>query len=715
MPDLNALLNPRSIALIGASPEETTIRGRMVQGVKHLPYPGEVVAVSRTHKNIGGLRTVSSVEDLPYGMDLAVIAVPSQFVASALRTAAERGVRASVIISSGFAEERGEAGKERQDEVVAIIKQYDLAVCGPNAEGFLNATAPVAATFSPTALELEHGSILHATPGGAMAVVSQSGGIGFSFLNRGVPAGIPVSYVISTGNEAGVDSLTLTEHLLDDEATGVVLIFLEGLKRPDKLDAVAAKAATLGKYIIVAKMGRSSAGAAAAESHTASLAGSYRAYEAKLRRCGVLMATDQDHALALARTLTYWGARRPKGKRVGILTPSGGAGIWLADICSDYGLELPELDAQTRADFDEVLPAYGVSRNPVDITAQFVAQYGYARAVEIMARSTAVDCIIVVASLIHPGAMKRDQDNLKAIVATLDIPTLVCTYTRTHNEAVEVLSSAGLPCFTSMVDAARAVADLALDGEAENYHESVVEETLPSPTPPPAATGPLLSEFQTRHWLALGGVPMPEVFLAADADQAFKISTDVGAPVALKVQIAAIAHKTEAGLVALDVRPGEDVQRVFEKLLAAASEHTDVGAVEGVQLQAMSPEGVEIIVGVQQDPDFGPMLLLGSGGILVELINDTRMVALPIDEQGIRAELRALKCWPLLRGFRGRPAADVDALVALMLSLQTFALANGEHYEDLELNPIRVHATGMGVTILDASARLRDKPLPTEP
>ena len=395
MPDLDALFWPRSIALVGASPDKTIIRGRIVEAVTLRGFDGPLHAVSRSHDEIAGITCYPSVEALPGQVDLAIVTIPAEHVAATLRACGKIGVKAAIVISSGFGEERGEAGAARQRVIADIARELDMAILGPNAEGFLNARMPLAATFSPTVVHVENGLRPEASRGRGIAVVSQSGGIGFSFFHRGRPKALNFSFVVSTGNEAGLNAMDVAAYLVEDDETAVVLAFLEGVRAPEKLLRVASRAADLRKPLIFAKVGRSEAAAAAAASHTASLAGAARSYDAVFRRCGILSGEDQDHMVDVAAAFAFFGDRLPKGTRVGILTPSGGAGTWLADVCEHHGLTVPVLDAQTRAAIDRMLPAYGATRNPVDVTAQVIFTVGYAPALELLARAPGIDAVLV--------------------------------------------------------------------------------------------------------------------------------------------------------------------------------------------------------------------------------------------------------------------------------------------------------------------------------
>ena len=444
MPDLNALFWPRSIALVGASPDRTIIRGRIVEAVTLHGFDGPLHAVSRSHDAIDGIACHPSVEALPGPVDLAIVTIPAEHVAASLRACGRIGVKAAIVISSGFGEERGESGADRQREIAAVAGEFDMAVLGPNGEGFLNARLPLAATFSPAVVHVEDGLRPKVSRARGIAVISQSGGIGFSFFHRGRPKALNFSFVVSTGNEAGLHAMDVAHFLVEDDETAVVLAFLESIRAPEMLVRVAGRAAELRKPLIVAKVGRSEAAAAAAASHTASLVGAARSHDAVFRRCGILDGEDQEHMVDVAAAFAFFGDRLPKGTRVGILTPSGGAGAWLADVCEQHGLSVPPLDAQTRAAIDRMLPAYGASRNPVDVTAQVIFTLGYSPALERLARAPGIDAVLVAGSLSHSRYIERDLENLVRIGRSADKPVIFCAYTRASPHAVELLAR-GIP------------------------------------------------------------------------------------------------------------------------------------------------------------------------------------------------------------------------------------------------------------------------------
>ena len=750
MPDLDALFRPRSIALVGASPDRTIIRGRIVEAVALHGFGGSLHVVSRSHREIAGIPCHPSVDALPGPVDLAIVTIPAEHVAATLRACGRRGVKAAIVISSGFGEERGEAGAARQREIAGIAREFDMAVLGPNAEGFLNNRMPLAATFSPAVVHVENGLRPEGSRARGIAVVSQSGGVGFSFFHRGRPKALDFSYVVTTGNEAGLDAMDVAAWLVEDDETEVVLAFLEGVRAPEKLIRVAARAASLRKPLVFAKVGRSEAAAAAAASHTASLAGTARSYDAVFRRHGILPGEDQEHMVDVGAAFAFFAGRLPKGTRVGILTPSGGAGAWLADVCEHHGLTVPVLDAGTRAAIDRMLPTYGASRNPVDVTAQVIFTVGYAPPLELLANAPGIDAVLVAGSLSHARYVERDFENLLRIGASVDRPVIFCGYTRADPHAVELLARAGFPCTTSMANAAKALRAMneyreflerreaaaprtverdeslvrALSGVAVHDGGGVetgaraghgsdpgtgarIATVSAGRTEPgmarEAAVGAAMCEHDSKTLLAAYGIGgIPPGGLALDAAGAVRIAGEIDAPVAMKVQATDLPHKSDSNGIALGVEGGGAVREAFGRIVENVRAYAPAATIRGVRVERMAAPGVEMIVGVSRDSDFGLMIGVGLGGVLVELLDDFVLSPAPVDAAEAGAMLRELRGRRILDGVRGAPPADVDALVALLVEVSELAAAACGALEALDLNPVIVHPRGQGVSVVDA-------------
>ena len=707
MPDLRALFWPRSIALVGASPDKSGIRGRIVDAVRQYGFDGPLYPVSRSHESIDGLTAYASVSALPEAVDLAIITIPARYVPEVMEACGKRGIRAAIIISSGFAEERGEEGAAREQTIRAAVQRYDLAVLGPNGEGFMNSAIPLTASFSPTIFDLDHGLTPAQSTAGGIAVVSQSGGVGFSFFNRGRPKELRFSFVVSMGNEAGLEGLDVVDYLLDDDNTDALIMFVEGFRTPGKFAPVASRAAAARKPLLIAKVGSSEAGARAAASHTASLAGSARAYEAMFQRYGVVAGRDVDEMIDMAAGFTFFRHRLPRGKRVAIITPSGGAGIWLADVCEAHGLEVPALDQQTRDAIDRLLPAYGSSRNPVDVTAQVIFQLGYAPVLELIASSPSIDAIIVTGSLGLAKYVKPQIQELARLGETIQMPVIFCAYTLAHPEAIALLAQAGFPCLTSMPNAARTIAAMAdyrcfLERFAGQAEESVDALVIPEDIAARLAQAPgVVCEHEAKSILASLGIAGHRDTLVASEDQAVRAAADLQQTVALKVQSPQISHRSAAGAVALNLEGEAEIRTAYRAILENAGRKHPDADIHGVLVSPMSGSGVEIIVGTTRDPDFGPILVVGAGGILVEVLDDVIATPAPASRAQVLAVLDDWKGKRLLDGSAGLPACDIDALADLMVKVSRFA-ASADSVSALDLNPVVVHPCGSGVSVVDA-------------
>lgn len=704
MPDLDALLTPRSIAVIGASPDAQIIRGKLQHVLQARGFPGRLYPVSRSHAVVQGLRAYPSVADIPEAVDLAIIVVPAAAVPGATEECGRAGAKAAYIISSGFAEEAGSTGPALQEAVRDTAQRYDMAVCGPNAEGFFNAPAGIVATFSPAVEDYERPMLPRVEKGRRLAVVAQSGGVGFAFFHRGRPKQLRFDFVISTGNEAVLDSFALVEHLVEEDKADIVLMYLEGVKAPRTFLRAAAKAADRGKPVIVAKMGRSEVGQRAAASHTAALAGADSTYDALFRRYGVIRADDMDGMLDIAAALSF--CPLPRDARVAVMSGSGGAGVWMADTLAMHGLDVPPLDAPTRQEIEALIPSFGSAANPVDLTAAAIYRVGYARVVEILQRSPVIDAVVVVGSLPNTHRLRLERETFARVAAHPEKPVLFCAYTLAAPEAVALGAEVGLPIYTSMPNCARALRAMVdhrrfLDGWQRR-------EAVPAPDPDPRLReglrrmGRVLCEYEAKDLLAAYDVPRLPESLETDAEAAAAAAARLGFPVALKIQSPDLVHKTEVGGVVLNLQTPESVRAAFREVLDRGLASRPEAELRGVLVQKMAPSGQEIILGISRDPDFGPMLMVGLGGIHVEVLRDVAFAPVPLSETEARSLLAGLKGAKLLHGVRGAPPADVPALVALMVKVSRLAAEFADEIDEIDLNPVLVHPVGYGLTVVDA-------------
>jgi len=710
MPDIHALLWPRHVALIGASAELESLRGRLMHTMLSHPFEGQIYPVTRSHAEVLGRKAYASVRDLPQRPDLAVLIIPAPYIPQALEDCGRAGAKAAVVLSSGFAEAVGADGSRLQAEIRAIAKRFDLAVVGPNAEGFANLPAALVPTFSP-ALEASERPLLPSGPRrGQITVLAQSGGIGFSFFDHGRAKELAFRYIVTTGNEACLETMDIAEYALEEGKTDALIVLLEDVKSPQTLRRVAEKALRAGVPIITAKIGRSEAGVRAAASHTAALAGSYQAYRAMFERYGLIEGHDIDEMIDLAHAMIAWRGRLPAGKRVGICTASGGGGGWMADTCAAAGLEVPMLDAATRARVDQHLPAYGTSQNPVDATAQAVHKIGYAGLARLVLDAPALDGLVIVITARSSKNLARQEAALAQLAAETTKPILLWSYTLPAPQSSKLLADAGYPLFTDIRNCARAFAAMADYRALREAFLKPTEVSSSGTLPDRAAARAQLkaSENVLCHWearplLAAYGIgTLPPARLVHSAAAALEAAASLGGPVALKVQSPDIAHKTEAGAVRLNVFGVEAVAAAYGDLIAAAQRHAPSARIHGVLVEAMVPPGQEMILGIKRDRTFGPLLLVGLGGVNVELVQDVALAPVPLSHASARDLLLRLKGARLLNGYRGRPASDVDALVEAMVRLGQLAQDFIDEIGEIDLNPIIVHPEGEGISVVDA-------------
>jgi acyl-CoA synthetase (NDP forming) len=696
---------PDSIAVIGASSDTHTLRGRLTHALIGHGYAGRVYPVTRSQSEVLGLRAYASVGDLPEPADLAVIVVPAAVVPQTLAECGARGIRAAVVISSGFAEESGTAAQARDLELRRIAKEHGILVCGPNSEGLVNSLQRVVATFSPVFHDPGR-SLSPATPHGRpIAVSCQSGALTFAFLNRGRDRQLRFTYQVSAGNQTILEAHDYVDWALDHGGADIFLLYLEAIRRPDRFRAVADKAAAAGKPLIAAKVGRSDAGRRAAASHTGSLAHAGVIDDAIFRHHGVIRGEDLDHMLDVAAAFAF--CPLPSGNRVAVITGSGGSAVWMADILSAHGLELPVLEDDIQQRLLALLPSYASAQNPVDGTAQAIHEVGYARLVEIVRESQRIDTILLIGSLANDATAAERAAELAAMTGPRHKPLLLCTYTGASPGAMAAFAEAGIPCYTSMPSCARAIRALVDYARfQERRHRPALPDTssrLRDETAVAlAAARPVLTEHEAKALLAGYGIPRPLEALTTSAEDAATAAANIGGAVALKVQSPDITHKTEAGAVALGVQGDGAVREAYSRVLANAMAAHPSAAIRGVLVQKMAPPGREIILGVTRDADFGPMLMVGLGGIHVEVLRDVAFSPVPIGPDEALALIGELRGAAMLDGVRGAPPADRAALADLIGALSRFAADHADLIDEIDLNPVIVHPQGQGLTVVDA-------------
>ncbi len=690
---LSQIFNPGAVAIVGASADISKISGKLLDITLKSGFSGRIYPINLNTPVVQGLRAYSSLAGAPEIPDLVLIAVPGAGVPAIIAESAAIGVKAAVVLSSGV----------DPDAIKAACGDSGMLILGSNTEGFYHAGNSFAATFAQTVdshlVAKRHTESRR--PGRPLSVVSQSGGMGFATFGRLVDEDIDIHAVITTGNEDFIECLDVIEYLIDEGKSGAIILFVEGFKDGRRFSAVAERAKAAGMPIIVLKVGASDAGQRAAISHTAHLAGSDAAYDAMFKRHGVIRVRDQEALLAVAASFSR--LPEPKGRRVAVITTSGGAGTWAADSCEACGLELPELSSGLQKQLASFLPSYATTGNPVDVTGHAVEDGGttLVAVLKSLLASDEIDSVIVNMGLAKPGRVSQMAPVLGPLLAPSPKPILFHSHIQPQQDNLSALASLGGVGVRSLRSAAIALDALARSGEMRSRTSLV---SAPSVQTGSAVQGHgVLDERATRMLLEAYGIPAPPAALAASAGEAMVMAEKMGFPVALKIQSVDIPHKTEAGGVALNVT-GESLGRCYDAILSSAQAHAPEAKIEGVLVQKMMPPGHEMIVGILDDVDFGPFVVLGAGGIYAEVLRDTEISPAPIDLQEAHRMIAALRMSPILEGARGKPRADIGALADLLVRVGHLADVERARLQQFDLNPVVVYPEGQGAFALDAVA-----------
>lgn len=705
---MDRLLRPRSVAVVGASPNPSFVSG-ILKNLLRWGYQGPVAAVNPRHDRILDAPCYPSLLDVPHAIDLVVVGVAHRLVPSILAECERKGVGAVDIVSSGFSETGGEAGARRQAELAAWAGRTGIPVGGPNCLGLMNATIGMVAL--PTVFE-------RLIPG-AVGAVLQSGMMAPSVLVPLLARGIGLTMAVTTGNEADLVAADYLQYLVEDDATRVIACFTEQIKTPDRFVAACERAADRRKPIVMLKIGRSEGARWSALAHTGSLVGADGVVDAVLRKLGVARVTSVD---ALLEAVAVFHARKlPRGPGVAAISVSGGAVGLLADQAADCGVTFAPLPEATAQRLRGVVPEYGSVGNPLDITGQGVFQTEITEgALAALAEAGPFD--VVVWGRAFPSRLDRQtpvgQILERAVDTHRDVVFLVMSLVGGHLHASPnpdlpmadpILALDGIPFLQGSEAGLRAVA--ALIRYAAFQRERAARASGPRRVQPEvaeraralvrAAGGRALTEREGKQVLALYGIPTTRETLAASADDAAAAAGAIGFPVALKVESPDLLHKTDAGAVLLDVRGSDAVRAGFARVVANARRAAPAAEIRGVLVQEMVGAGTEMIVGMSRDPQFGPVLACGLGGIFVDTLRDVQLLLPPVSEGNARAAIARLRGAPILAGTRGAAPADVDALVDVLLRFSELAADLGGVAREIDINPLIVLTAGRGVRAVD--------------
>jgi acyl-CoA synthetase (NDP forming) len=740
---IHKMLNPRSIAVVGATPR-LQYGGRMLAAALKAKDRVNVYPVNPRYDEIMDTKCYPSVADLPEAPDMVGIVVPYERVLDVLRESHQKGAGSAIVISAGFAERGVKERRDLQEQLGEFARESGLRVSGPNCLGVANLKDDIWASASSLgALGLA----------GPVGLVCQSGASAFGpFLARAVDAGIGFTYLVSTGNEADLDFADFVRYLLDDDSTRVIAGFVEGFKDARKFVEVARLAAQRGKPIVLIKIGRSELGARAAVSHTAALTGIDALYDAAMSQHGVIRVQDYDELLEVSQLLAQ--CPQPAKQGIAVVSHSGGISSLTADMCGQAGLELPPLTEQAKKGINSVLKGFGWAANPADVTG-FAMGESFPEIMGHMIDEPDVGTMVVASSggdgqaeqvmEQRDRAFNKNEGERKGVV-------FLWTGSRTATDGLDKLKSAQIPVFYTPSQLASGLSsylgyyawrDLRLKqgfGHAppiDTQQEEAIARLLPS------GQRRALSEHESKQLLTGWDVPVTREVLAGSVEEAVHAARTLGYPVVMKVDSSDIPHKTEAGVVRLDIEGDDEVRHAYEQLMLTANQLIgakevppflpfekgemggfSVGKVElranapdqggarsaiinRVLVQEMVSDAVEVIVGVSYDTQLGPVLLFGTGGVMVEVYNDFALRLCPITSWDAREMIAEVKGSALLHGFRGRPTADLDALVETLVRVSHLAVHLEGKLAEMDINPLMVLPTGLGVKAADALVVLK--------
>ncbi|MBX9775611.1 MAG: acetate--CoA ligase family protein [Xanthobacteraceae bacterium] len=686
------MLRPRSIAVVGASATPGALGQSLLANLERFAYRGDLHLVSATRSEIGGRPCLKSTFELPEGVDCATLAIPRAGILEAVQGCAARGVGGVIIYAAGFAE-TGPEGQRLQVEIARIARDRGMAVSGPNCLGHINYVDGIPLTFSscaPVPLAGRRG----------IGIVSQSGAMATVFRAALHPRDIAISHSISTGNEALNGTEDFLDFLIEDEATHVILMLVEQFRQPQRFLAAARRAHAAGKPIVLLHPGRSAAAQASAKTHTGALSGDYEVMRALVAHAGVVLVDTLEELHDLGELMIRWPSR-PRGG-VAVISDSGAFKAMVLDFCEHSDLEVPEPAGTTKDSLAALAPDLILPTNPLDVTAQSLVDPDlYRRAMKPFLDDPRYGSVVLCVVLSSPTHSQRKMAPI--INALTDFgppkPVVFAMMGEDSEVAPEItaqLRNLGVPFFRSPERTLRALAKLA----ALRPPQAALSAPLVAPADERLPSG-VMPEYAAKKVLTAAGIPIPRAALARDLGDAQRAVAQIGYPVVLKAQSAALSHKSDVGGVALGIADEASLAAAWGKLHAdIARARADLN-LEGVLVEAMARPGVELILGARNDPDWGPSLTIGLGGVWTEALRDVRLMPALLAPAAIADEFRKLKGALLLTGYRGRPALDIDAAAEIAAKLGQFVSAHPEIAE-IDINPLVVYPKGEGVIAIDA-------------
>ena len=692
--DLTKLLKPRSVAVIGAS-EKNGFGGDVCRNIlTYVEDRSRVYFIHPKRESVFGVPCYKTVSDVPDTIDLMVICTTQKTVIPLLQEGAQKGCGGAVVFASGYGEVGTEEGRKNEADLIAAAKELDIAVMGPNCAGFVNYVDNVQAFAFISAKRDRRGSV---------GVVSQSGQLCLSMMDD---PGTRFSYIISAGNGKIVQMEDYMEFLVEDEDTKVVSIYIEGVKDANKFANALRKAAEKRKPVVILKAGRSAKGGAIAASHTGSLSGSDASFDAVLKKFGAIRVDDLEELIAMSLMLSTLKKIPDKATFASMNLSGGETGI-CADVGSLNGIEYPDFTPETLASLKEQLPDYASPNNPLDMTASLSYDAdAYAGALRTVMDDPNIGMVLIGYTLlleIADPAIHYMYEGIEKVVkekgdSCKPIAMIPFAENTRNPEYQEKLFKIGVPVLPPPVYAFKMLRHLS-DFIAYKPQEKTLELAAGKPS---SQESYALSEHDSKVELAKYGIPVANEIIAKSVEEAVSFADSVDTPLAMKIESADILHKSDVGGVKLNIKGGEAAKKAYEEIMSSVTEKRPDAVINGILMVPMLKPGVEMILGVNNDPQFGPMVMVGMGGVFVEVFKDVALYPAPVSEGEALEMLKSLKSFKLLNGYRGSAKCDLKVLCQTIAGVSQFASENKDHLKELDINPLFVYPEGEGVGVADA-------------
>lgn len=692
------LFAPRGIAIVGASANLARIGGQPIKALKDAGYPGRIFPVNPKYEEVAGLTCFPSLAEIDGPCDLAIVALPAKAVRETIEACGTRGIAFAIVLSGGFKEAGGE-GEDLQSQLLVTARKCGVRVIGPNCQGMVNFPDRVYAAFGSITGELE-------MPTGAVSMAFQSGGFGFAIATLCAEEGVGFRTCVSTGNEADVTTPELLEAFVGDPGTQVCSAYIEGVTNGRRLVEAGRFALGAGKPVLVWKGGNTQRGAQAAASHTANMAGRYDIYQGAMRQAGILEVHDVQEMADLFKVFT--SGRLPEGRRIGVLSISGGSNIVFADRAELDGLELPDFSPRTAERLAEVVPAFGSAANPVDITAGMFNDVSlFTRALEVVLEDPKIDQLALLLASIPGQTALTVAEAIADVSARTHKPVLVGWSVRRQRAeaAYDLLEAAGVPIIRTPVRLAHAAAAAA--DYSEFRQRLLARPTWPEPDsggvlPQLPKEGGPLSEHASKALLEAAGLSISRDALIPPGADPLDCVEGLSYPLVAKVVSADVGHKTEVGGVRLNISSPDGLREAVAAIHKSVTSAAPAARIDGVLVSEMIKDGVEVIAGIVNDETFGPTVVAGLGGVFTEVLRDVSFRIAPFDVQTGREMIAELRGKAMFEGARGAPRADVEALAETLATLSQFAWQTRDRLRELDINPLMVRPEGLGVVAVDA-------------